>query len=136
MYGQNQPASYRATEVLSLPREKLVPVLYQHLLVNLKRATHEIRDENYEAKAESLSRASEIVHDLLAHLDFEVEGGLAPRLASLYAFWIREIGEVGREMDVDRLDRLIALITPLHASWTEAVRAVEGEQGTDGRTIS
>jgi flagellar protein FliS len=120
--------------VLSLPREKLVPVLYQHLLINLKRAGAEIRASDFEAKAESLSRASEIVHDLLAHLDFEVGGGLAPRLASLYAFWIREIGDIGRQMDADRLDRLVELISPLYASWVEASNAVEGEPRTFGGT--
>lgn len=134
MYSRNQTSSYRTTEVLSLSREQLVPVLYQHLLINLKRAASEIRASDYEGKAESLSRASEIVHDLLAHLDFEVEGGLAPRLASLYAFWIREIADIGQEMDAERLDRLVELISPLYASWVEASSALEPEKPSFGGT--
>lgn len=128
MYSQPQSSSYRATEVLSLSRERLVPVLYEHLLVNLKRAAVQIRERDFEGKAESLSRASEIVHDLLAHLDFEVEGGLAPRLASLYAFWSREITDIGREMDAARVDRLVELVQPLHQSWVAAAKSLEGER--------
>lgn len=124
MYSKRQVASYKTQEILSLPREKLVPVLYEHLIVNLKRGVRQIRDEDYEGKADSLGRASDILHELLATLDFDVEGGLAPRLASLYAFFIKEVVEVGREMDAERLQRLIGLITPLYQSWVEATDLV------------
>jgi flagellar protein FliS len=134
MYSRQQIASYKTQEILSLPREKLVPVLYEHLIVNLKRAVRQIRDNDIEGKAESLGRASDILHELLSSLDFEVEGGLAPRLASLYAFFIKEVMEVGREMDPERLERLIGLISPLYQSWMEATELVLARDAGAGET--
>lgn len=134
MYARQHAASYKTQEILSLPQEKLVPVLYEHLIVNLKRGVRQIREKDFEGKAESLGRASDILHELLATLDFDVEGGLAPRLASLYAFFIKEVTEISREMDDGRLQRLIGLVTPLYESWMEATELVLAQKGTESAT--
>lgn len=119
---QTQTSAYRATEVLSLSKEDLILVLYQHLIINLKRGAQQIRAKNIEGKSESLTRASSIVYELLASLDFEIGGDLSSRLASLYAFWAKEISEAGREMNAARLESLMDLVKPLHESWQHAVK--------------
>lgn len=129
---QTQPSPYRATEVLSLSKGDLILVLYQHLMINLKRGAQQITAKNIEGKAESITRASSIVYELLASLDFEIGGELSARLASLYAFWAKEISEAGREMDAPRLETLIDLVKPLHESWHHAVKMAAGTEPGDG----
>ncbi len=126
---QTHTSPYRATEVLSLSKEDLILVLYEHLMINLKRGSQQIRAKNIEGKSESLTRASSIVYELLASLDFEIGGELSSRLASLYAFWAKEISEAGRQMDAARLDTLIELVKPLHESWQHAVKIAAGTDG-------
>ena len=126
---QTQTSAYRATEVLSLSKEDLILVLYEHLMINLKRSSQQIRAKNIEGKSESLTRASSIVYELLASLDFEIGGDLSSRLASLYAFWAKEISEAGRQMDAARLESLIELVKPLHESWQHAVKIAAGTDG-------
>lgn len=115
---------YRSNEILVRPPETLVVLLYQRLLVELQRADRQLLDADVEGKGESLARASSIVFELTASLDFEVGGELAHRLAALYSYFVREIQGVDRTLDRERLRRLVALITPLHESWARAADQV------------
>jgi flagellar protein FliS len=116
---------YQETKVLSTSPERLVPILYQHVLVELKRGAMQIQSRDYEGKFESLARASDILSELLASLDHEVGGELATRLAALYGFWIKEIAEGGRSLDVRRLARVAQMVASLLEAWEEAARATE-----------
>jgi len=116
------PSRYRDTEVLSSSPEQLVPLLYERLLVSLRRGVKQMRAGDTEGRYESLSRASDIVCELLSSLDFEKGGDIAPRLASLYAFWAREISESSRTLQSSRLERVEQMVASLHEAWKEAAR--------------
>lgn len=119
---QNKSTAYRDAEVLSTSREQLVPLLYRHLVVNLKRAGRQIEEGDVEGKAESLGRAGDIVYELLSTLDAERGGELANRLAALYVYFTDEIREAGRTMDAPRLERVTACAESLAGAWAEAAR--------------
>lgn len=124
MYGSREGA-YRDVEVLSSSPERVVLLLYEKLLVSLKRGAHCIRSRDIQGKHESLTRAGDIVCELLSSLDHERGGEIAGRLASLYTFWVKEISDGGRALDAGRIDRVHAMVAELHESWIVAVDAVE-----------
>ena len=119
-YGGNAAKTYREAKVLGSTPEQLVVLLYEHLLMTLRRAGVQIQAGDIEGRAASLERASDIVFELLSSLDMEAGGELSSRLAALYAYFIDEIGVIGRSPDGARLDRLIGLIASLHESWATA----------------
>ena len=123
-YSRNA-AAYRKTAVTTSSKERLVPLLYEHLLINLKRADRQIRAQDLEGKGESLGRATEIVYELLSALDFDQGGEIANRLASLYAYFLQELRTVSRKLDVARLGQMVEMIEELHETWLEAARIVE-----------
>jgi len=125
MYGHGSTSAYRDTEILSSSAERLVPVLYEHLLVSLKRGAMQVRDRDIAGKAESLTRAQDIVAELMASLDFEAGGDLAGALAALYGYWMKEILAAGRDLDAARLDQVGTMVASLHAAWDEAARTAE-----------
>ena len=120
---------YQANEIMSRPPESLVVLLYQRLLVSLQRADRQIAEGDLEGKGESLARASSILFELTASLNFEAGGEIASRLAALYSYFVREIQVVDRALDRERLARLINLIGPLHSSWSKAAARSEPEEG-------
>ncbi|NNF27600.1 MAG: flagellar export chaperone FliS [Gemmatimonadetes bacterium] len=125
---QQGGSRYLETQVVSSSPEQLIPLLYQHLLVNLKKADEQIRANDIEGKAESLQKASAIVFELLSSLDMEKGGEIAARLASLYSYFTRRISEVGRTLDVTIIQELVELVGSLHESWLEvASRQEEGQ---------
>jgi flagellar protein FliS len=124
-------AAYQEAEVLSSSPERLVPVLYEHLLVSLKRGAMHIRKGDIEGKFVSLAKASDIIAELVASLDHEAGGEIAARLAGLYGFWLKEIGAAGRALDDARLLRVADMVSSLLDGWRDAVKAIEsGAVGT------
>jgi flagellar secretion chaperone FliS len=124
MYTQQRQTAYQDNEVLASSRERLVPLLYEGLLKNLRRAGKQIGVGDLEGKSESLQKASAIVYELLGSLDFEAGGELASRLAGLYGYFAREIMEVSRTLDRIRLDSLTEMVAGLHQAWDEAAKKV------------
>jgi flagellar protein FliS len=116
-------SKYLENEVVSRPKEWLIPLLYEHLLTHLRRAQVQIRDRDLEGKGVSLEKASAIVIELLATLDHEKGGELAQRLAALYAYFSREIMNASRTLDPSSLEKIIEMVATLHESWVVAARA-------------
>ncbi|MDH5588717.1 MAG: flagellar export chaperone FliS [Gemmatimonadota bacterium] len=128
--GYDQARNYREMTVMGSSPERLIPLMYKHLLVNLKKASRQIEAKDIEGKAESLGKAGEIVYELMAALDFDQGGEITVRLASLYAYWIKEINAASRALDAARLGPLAEMVGELHESWEEAVRLVESGEAT------
>lgn len=128
---ENNVAAYRETQVMRSP-EQIVPLLYHHLLVNLRRAGAQIQARDFEGKAESFNKASEIIFELMGSLDPEAGGEIAGRLASLYTFWLEQLRLVSRELDTARLEKVIEMVGTLHESWVEAAAQVEPSGGARG----
>jgi len=127
-------AAYRQTSVLASNREQLVVLMYDHLLASLRRAAQQVRDGDIEGRVTSLARASDILTELLATLDFERGGDIASRLSALYAWFLGEIGEVSRRPDAARLERMTTLVASLHESWVSA--ATGGAEPTVGPELA
>ena len=129
---QTRVNAYRENSVMSMSRAELVPLMYEHLLVGLKRASKQIRDRDIEGKAASVEKASGILYELMASLNFEEGGEIAPRLASLYGYFLRELTEASRTLDADRLDPLIEMVSSLHEAWVEATQDVASKGEVNG----
>lgn len=116
---------YLEADVMSRSPHWLVPLMYEHLVAHLRRAAAQIEAGNIEGKAESLTRASRILTELLGSLDFEQGGDVAPKLAALYSFFSGEIVTIGRTLELGRLERVTAMIAELHEAWIQAAEATE-----------
>ena len=117
-------AQYLEADILSRPKEWLVPLIYEHLISALHRARVQIETGDLAGKAVSLQKASDIVFELLITLDRERGGELANQLASVYTFLAAEIVTIGRTLDTAYLQRLTAIVTELHEAWVQAAEQV------------
>jgi flagellar secretion chaperone FliS len=117
-------SQYLEADILSRPKEWLVPLVYEHLISSMTRARVQMESGDLEGKAKSLQKASDIVFELLIALDRERGGELAGQLASVYTFLAGEIVTVGRTMDTAYLARLTAIVSELHEAWVQAAEQV------------
>ena len=122
-YGRHT-SQYLEADIMSRPKEWLVPLIYEHIVSNLTRAKVQIEKGDFEGKARSLQKASDLVYELLGSLDREKGGELAERLVSLYTFLGAEIMTVGRSLDLVYLQRLITMFSELHEAWVQAAEQV------------
>lgn len=115
-------SKYLENDVVSRPKEWLVPLLYEHLLAHLRRAQVQIQQRDFEGKGVSLDKASSIIVELMSTLDRDKGGELAQRLMALYSYFGAEIVNIGRTLDQATLSKMIEMIASLHESWVIAAR--------------
>jgi flagellar protein FliS len=117
-----QAARYREAEVLSASPAQLVVIVYEHLLINLRRARLQLAASDADARSESLERARAALTELLVSLNEEKGGDLAVRLRAIYVFFLSELSVLGVKPDAQRLDAIITLAGELHEAFAHVAR--------------
>jgi flagellar protein FliS len=113
----SQANVYREREVLTASPEKLVVIVFDHVLANLRRARVAIEAGNIEQRAQAMRRAREGVMELQTTTDVERGGEMALNLRALYAYALREFLAVGRTLDIKQLDNITAIIANLREAF-------------------
>lgn len=113
-------ATYREMEVLSASPGHLVVILYDHLLVTLRRARATMDSPSPDVRSALLDKARLALGELLSTLDQERGGQVAGHLASLYTFFITELMDMGLRPDAARLDRVTAMVAELRDAFAVA----------------
>lgn len=119
-YGHAATA-YREREILSATPERLVVIIFDHLLVNLRRARLAMDSGNLEMRADALSKAGDAVMELLVSTDVERGGALASQLRSLYTFTFNELLGMGIRPDVIKLDRITEMMSGLRDAFATVI---------------
>ncbi len=112
-------AAYRDMEVLSAPPGRLVVIVYDFLLVHLRRTAIAIDMNNVELRSESLGKAQAALAELMGDLDLERGGEIGKQLSGLYAFFIRSLIEVGQTKDRQLLGRITGQVTELRDAFAQ-----------------
>lgn len=107
-------------EILSASPERLVVLLFDHLVVHLQRVRIALDNNDVNLRTVSLGKARGIVSELLATLDFEKGGRIAKELGSLYTFLLGEMAEIGLHRDARKVERLMQIAETLRAGFTGA----------------
>ncbi|NOT07895.1 MAG: flagellar export chaperone FliS [Gemmatimonadales bacterium] len=115
---------YREFEVLSMAPARRFVLLFTHLLVQLRLARGHAERGEIERRTQRLTRAQEIVVELLASLDRDTGGDLAQKLAGLYGWLVGEFASLHARPDLARFDLVIRVISELHEAWSAAADLV------------
>lgn len=113
----NQAAQYQEVAVRSAAPGQLIVMVYDHLLLNLRRARLGLEQGDVELRLTSFDRARQALGELLATLDHDQGGEMARQLNALYAFLLGELTDLGMHPEVSRLDRVIGIAADLRESF-------------------
>ena len=117
-------AKYQQNDVFSMSPARRLVFLYGQVVANLRQAGRFLERGEGEARSRALTRARDIMGELLSPLNFQEGGEIAANLASLYLWMMDETLEVDRRRDPKRLERLTAMVAELHAAWEQAAAQV------------
>jgi flagellar protein FliS len=109
--------AYREREILTASPAKLVVIVFDHLLVNLRRAKLAHEAGNVEARVEAVCKAREAVMELLASTDVERGGEIAQNLRALYVFLFNELLVMGHSPDALRLQKIAETVMNLREAF-------------------
>lgn len=121
-----QATSYRETEVLTATPGQLVVLLYDHLLLSLRRARVAMEAGDLEVRNTALDKSREILTELLVTLDRDRGAEVASNLAALYSFLLGELVQVGVRGDGDRLERVMRMIGELRDAFAQLAASPAG----------
>ncbi|MEO6444243.1 MAG: flagellar export chaperone FliS [Gemmatimonadaceae bacterium] len=123
-----QASKYREAEVLSASPARLVVIVFEYLMVNLRRAALLSGSTDVANRSQALERARAALTELLVTLNREHGGDMASHLASLYTFMLAELSVLGVKPDPARLDALTALAAELHSAFDHIAQSGAGAQ--------
>lgn len=121
MYANPQD-QYLENAVHSASPVKLVAMLYDGAIRFCQRAKAAAAARNTAETGRLLSRAHDIVAELLAVLDRERGGAVAKDLARVYEFVLWRLSEARIRRDMNMIDEVVRVLVPLKESWDDLAR--------------
>ncbi len=124
-------ASYLETDVMTATPEKLQTMLIDGAIKNLQRGRLLWNDNRDEEACESLIRAQQIIAQILAGFRREVDAELARKVAAIYLFLFRTIGEAQNARDEGRLEQCIRVLDVERQTWRLVCEKLEKERAAN-----
>ena len=117
----NPYRQYQKTAVTTASREKILLMLYEGAIKLTRQARHAMSEGKIADKGKYISKATAILSELMATLDFKVGGKLAADLENLYIFMIDKLVEGNIQNDVDCLKSVEDLLGTLYVAWKDVI---------------
>ncbi len=111
--------SYKKSQIETADQLTLIIMLYDRAILLLNKAKKEILEKKHEEKHHSLTKARDIVFELIQSLDQDKGGEIAFSLLRLYDFVIREIMDGDTNLNTKAIDNAKGILSELRESWKE-----------------
>nr|WP_143156843.1 flagellar export chaperone FliS [Thermosyntropha lipolytica] len=119
MYAQAYD-QYKKTSVETLSPGKLLLMLYEGAIKNVKLAREGIKEKDYNKAHNHLIKAQDIITELMVTLKMEYD--IAKQLYSIYDYLYRRLVEANVRKDAAILDEVEVFLTELRDTWQEVVK--------------
>lgn len=110
---------YRNNQVLTAPKKKLVIMLYDGAIKNLKLAEIATEDKNLEDINRYLIKAQDIIMELMNTLNFEAGGDIAKNLYQLYDYMYFKLVRANIDKDVENIIEVKRYMEELRDAWAQ-----------------
>lgn len=117
----NPYSNYQKTHVTTASREKILLMLYEGAIRFTKQAKVAMQEKKIADKGKAISRATAILSELMATLDFKVGGQLAADLENLYVFMIDKLIEANINNSTESLDVVENILRTLYTAWKDVI---------------
>lgn len=119
-------AAYQNTGIKTASQGKLVVLLYEGAIKNLKNAlecfnsAEKVEARNIEKFGNYLMKTQDIISELQVSLNMDKGGQIASNLMSLYVYFNQELTSANITKDKAKLESVLNMITELHTAWSSA----------------
>ncbi len=117
----NPYSQYQKTQVTTASREKVLLMLYEGAIRFTKLAHAALKQKKIAEKGKYISKATAILSELMATLDFKAGGQLAIDLENLYVFMIDKLIEGNIQNNPDCLAQVEQLLMTLYDAWKDVI---------------
>jgi flagellar protein FliS len=121
-----QAARYRDAELLSASPGQLVVMLYDKMLLTLRRARLACEAKRIEERCDAIMKVVDMVTELRVSLDHTQGGAISAQLDALYAFMLRELHEANRKQSLEKIDVVLRIAGELRDAFAQIVAGGAG----------
>ena len=111
--------AYQNNQVTVAPQKKLIIMLYDGAIKNLKLAVMAINAKEIEETNTLLIKAQNIISEFMITLDFEQGGDIATSLYSLYEYMYNTLIRANIEKDTKKVQEVIKYLEELRDTWNQ-----------------
>ena len=124
--------NYLAAEVLTASPQKLQLMLLEAAVRSAERARTLWQEGHDVGAAKSLGHAQEIVGEILAGLDREADPELVGKVAGVYLFLFRTLGDASIHHDEQKLDEAIRVLRLEQETWRQLCEKLSNSPPSGG----
>lgn len=111
--------TYKNNQILTAPQNKLVVMLYDGAIRNLKLSKIEMENKDLNKVNEYLQKTQDIVFELMNTLNLEVGGDVAKNLYSLYDYMYSRLIEANIKKDLEIINEIQGFLEELRDAWAQ-----------------
>jgi len=111
--------AYRQAAVGTMDQNKLIVMLYDGAIRQVKLALKYMAEGEIEKVHSSLIKSKNIVSELMASLNLEKGGEIAKNLQTLYSFMFGQLIEANMNKDSKPAETVLSLLTQLREAWIQ-----------------
>lgn len=119
MQQRNAQNIYKQNQILNASPKKLVVLLYDGCIKNLRLAENSIAEKNVEQANTALLKAQNIIAELASTLNIEQAGQIAQDLNDIYEYLMTKLIEANRTKDVTIIQKNREMLEELREAWAE-----------------
>lgn len=127
----NPYQAYRKASVQTSDPIKLVVMLYEGSIRNLRQAIDHINNDRRAQGSERICKTLDIVNYLYNCLDFEKGGEISENLARLYDFMRESLAEANLHLDIEKIEAAIDVLVTLLDGWKGVVDRSSAETSSE-----
>ena len=116
---QNMQSNYLANQVMQASSKRLVELLMEGCIKNLKQANLAIEQENISLAHNKLVRAQDIISELRYSINEEVGGDVAKQFIQLYEYMNNQLLQANLKKDSEIIQRVQGMVEELLATWKQ-----------------
>lgn len=110
---------YKNNQVLNAPKKKLLIMLYDGAIKNLKLAEAAIENKEIEKTNTYLIKTQNIITELISTLNFEAGGDIAKNLHQLYEYMYLKLVRANIDKDVEGVIEVKKFLEELRETWAQ-----------------
>jgi len=132
MYSNLGVQRYRETDISSMSSEKMIVLLYERIVTDLKAAEKAIADNDRIKMTKNINHSQRIISELRSALDHSIGGEISQNLDDLYNFLFHQHLEILVDQDPVHIKNCIKVVTPLLEAWSQ-IPTGTGEKAAQDR---
>lgn len=111
--------AYQNNQVTAAPQKKLIIMLYDGAIKNLRLAITAMEGKEIEKTNNFLIKAQNIISEFMITLDFDKGGDIAKDLYSLYDYMYNSLIRANIDKDIGKVKEVIGYLQELRDTWNQ-----------------